>query len=33
VLHGHTYPPPGRIVRRLGATRIEHVSGARIVEL
>ena len=33
VLHGHTYPPPGRVVRRLGATRVEHVSGARIVEL
>jgi Icc-related predicted phosphoesterase len=33
VLHGHTHPRPGGGVRRVGATRVVHVSGARIVEL
>lgn len=33
VLHGHTYPHPGRLVRRLGETQVVHVSGARVVEI
>jgi len=33
LLHGHTYPPPGRTVRRHGPTRVVHVAGARMVEL
>lgn len=33
VLHGHTYPPPGRVVRRFGETCVIHVAGARVVEL
>ena len=33
VLHGHTYPLPGRLVHRVGDTRVIHVSGARVVDL
>jgi uncharacterized protein len=33
VLHGHTHPRPAGGVRRVGATRVEHVAGARIVQL
>ena len=33
VLHGHTHPRPGGGVRRVGESRVVHVSGARIVEL
>jgi uncharacterized protein len=33
LLHGHTHPRPGGGIRRLGATRVIHVTGARIVEL
>jgi Icc-related predicted phosphoesterase len=33
LLHGHTYPQPGRRVDRLGDTRIEYVHGARIIDL
>lgn len=33
LLHGHTHPMPGRMLSRLGETRIVYVSGARIVEL
>lgn len=33
LLHGHTLPPPGRLVRRLGTTRVVHVRGAAIVDL
>ncbi|CAA9537991.1 MAG: CRISPR-associated helicase Cas3 [uncultured Solirubrobacteraceae bacterium] len=33
LLHGHTYPAPGRAVRRHGDTRVVHVAGARVVEL
>jgi len=33
LLHGHTHPHPGRLVPRLGETRIVYVNGARIVEL
>ena len=33
ILHGHTHPQPGGGVRRVGATRVVHVVGARIVEI
>jgi Icc-related predicted phosphoesterase len=33
VLHGHTYPQPGRTLHRLGGTRVVHVSGARLLDL
>jgi Icc-related predicted phosphoesterase len=33
VLHGHTHPRPAGGVRRVGATRVVHVCGARVVEL
>jgi uncharacterized protein len=33
VLHGHTHPRPGGGVRRVGSSRVVHVTGARIVEL
>jgi uncharacterized protein len=33
LLHGHTHPLPGRVVRTLGTTRVVHVQGARVVEL
>jgi Icc-related predicted phosphoesterase len=33
VLHGHTHPRPGGGVRRVGASRVVHVAGARIVEV
>jgi predicted phosphodiesterase len=33
VVHGHTHPRPAGGVRRVGATRVEHVAGARIVQL
>jgi hypothetical protein len=33
VLHGHTHPRPVGAVRRVGTTRVVHVTGARIVEL
>ncbi len=33
VVHGHTHPRPGHAVRRLGATHVVHVLGARVVEV
>jgi Icc-related predicted phosphoesterase len=33
LLHGHTYPQPGRRVERIGDTRVVYVHGAQIVEL
>jgi Icc-related predicted phosphoesterase len=33
ILHGHTHPEPGRVLKRLGDTRVVHVAGARVVEL
>ncbi len=33
LLHGHTHPRPGRAVRKVGATSVVHVVGARVVEL
>jgi uncharacterized protein len=33
LLHGHTHPHPGRMVTRLGDTRVVYVNGARIVDL
>jgi Icc-related predicted phosphoesterase len=33
LLHGHTHPRPGHVVRHLGPTRVVHVLGARVVEL
>jgi uncharacterized protein len=33
LLHGHTYPQPGRLVHRLGDTQVVYVNGARVVEL
>lgn len=33
LLHGHTYPTPGRAVRRHGDTRVVHVAGARVIGL
>lgn len=33
LLHGHTYPTPGRLVERIGDTRVAYVSGARVVDL
>lgn len=33
LLHGHTYPQPGKRVDRLGDTRVIYVSGAAVVDL
>jgi Icc-related predicted phosphoesterase len=33
LLHGHTYPQPGRVVNRIGDTRVAYVSGAKVLEL
>jgi Icc-related predicted phosphoesterase len=33
LLHGHTHPHPGRIVERLGDTRVHYLKGARAVAL
>jgi uncharacterized protein len=33
LLHGHTHPHPGRIVERLGDTRVHYLKGARAVVL
>lgn len=33
LLHGHTYPDESTLIRKHGPTRIEYVSGYRIIEL
>jgi Icc-related predicted phosphoesterase len=33
LLHGHTHPQPGRILERIGDTRVVYVNGARIIDL
>jgi Icc-related predicted phosphoesterase len=33
LLHGHTHPHPGRLVERVGETRVHYVTGARAVVL
>jgi uncharacterized protein len=33
VLHGHTHPSPGRLVERLGETRVHWVQGAQVIRL
>jgi uncharacterized protein len=33
LLHGHTHPQPGRLVERLGDTRVFYVNGARVLDL
>jgi Icc-related predicted phosphoesterase len=33
LLHGHTYPQPGRILDHIGDTRVVYVSGARVIDL
>ena len=33
ILHGHTHPRPGGGVRRVGASRVLHIAGARVVEV
>jgi Icc-related predicted phosphoesterase len=33
LLHGHTYPQPGKIVDLVGDTRVVYVNGARVVDL
>src|SRR5918999_398247 len=33
LLHGHTPPPPARLVKRLGDTRVVHVRGAMAVDV
>jgi Icc-related predicted phosphoesterase len=33
LLHGHTHPNPGKLVQRLGDTRVVYVNGARVVDL
>ncbi len=33
LLHGHTYPDENNLVRQHGSTRIEYVSGHRIIDL
>ena len=33
LLHGHTQPPPDRVVRSIGPTRVVHVRGSAIVDL
>jgi uncharacterized protein len=33
LLHGHTYPNPGQLVERVGATRVFYVNGARVIDL
>jgi Icc-related predicted phosphoesterase len=33
VLHGHTHPSPGRVVDRLGETRVHWVQGAKVIRL
>jgi Icc-related predicted phosphoesterase len=33
LLHGHTYPQPGRIVDHIGDTKVFYVNGARVVDL
>jgi uncharacterized protein len=32
LVHGHTHPQPGRIVRKVGTTRVVHVQGARVLD-
>ncbi len=33
LLHGHTHPSPGRLLHRIGDTRVVYVNGARVIEL
>jgi Icc-related predicted phosphoesterase len=33
LLHGHTHPMPGRIAKRIGATQVHYVSGAKVLTL
>lgn len=33
LLHGHTHPRPGQLVHRLGATRVEYVRGAAVLDV
>jgi uncharacterized protein len=33
LLHGHTYPQPGRLVCRVGDTRVAYVRGSAILEV
>jgi Icc-related predicted phosphoesterase len=33
VLHGHTHPLPGQVVKAYGETQIHYVAGAKILEL
>ena len=33
LLHGHTHPTPGRIMDRIGDTRVAYINGARVVDL
>lgn len=33
LLHGHTHPAPGTLLKRIGDTRVVYVNGARVVDL
>lgn len=33
LLHGHTHPTPGRLLDRIGDTRVAYVNGARVIDL
>jgi hypothetical protein len=33
VLHGHTHPMPGMVLKQLDDTRVVYVKGARVIDL
>ena len=33
LLHGHTHPMPGSLLKRIGDTRVVYVNGARVITL
>ena len=33
LLHGHTHPMPGSLLKQIGDTRVVYVNGARVIDL
>ncbi len=33
LLHGHVHPSPGKLLHRIGDTRVVYVNGARVIDL
>ena len=33
LLHGHTHPTPGSLLKSIGETRVVYVNGARVIDL